>query len=225
MSTPTPASILVVEDEPKLARLLVDYLAAAGHVPTWIADGREAMDTLRGRRFDVVLLDLALPGMDGLQICQGLREFSDAPVMMITARVEEVDRLIGLEAGADDYVCKPFSPREVVARVKAMLRRVQRAAAPPSALQVDAARFSARFHGQPLDLTRVEFRLLEALAGAPGRVFSRDVLLDRLYDDGRAVTDRTVDSHVRNLRRKLEAIAPGEEAIRSIYGLGYRWDG
>jgi two-component system response regulator BaeR len=219
----TAPRILVVEDEPKLATLMVDYLTAAGYVPTRLADGTRALAALREQPFEAVLLDLTLPGLDGMEVCRGLRAFSEMPVLMVTARVEEADRLIGLEAGADDYICKPFSPREVVARVKAVLRRARPGAGPAGPVAIDTAGFSARYHGAALDLTPVEFRLLQAFSQAPGRVFSREQLLDRLHDDGRAVTDRTVDSHIRNLRRKLEAVSP-DRPIRSIYGVGYRWD-
>jgi len=172
------------------------------------------------------VLDLMLPNRDGLDICRELRQFSQVPVVMLTARVEEIDRLLGLELGADDYICKPFSPREVVARIKAILRRAGAAANGPAsqeALKMDPGAHSATLDGQALDLTPVEFRLLHALASAPGQIFSRDRLLDHLYDDHRVVTDRTVDSHVKNLRRKLEAVREGE-TIRSIYGVGYRLD-
>lgn len=223
MSGSSCARILVVEDEPKLAALLVDYLGAAGYEPTWLPHGTRALERLRAETFDAVLLDLTLPGTDGLQVCRALRETSEVPVLMITARVEEIDRLVGLESGADDYICKPFSPREVVARVKAVLRRTQPRGGGGAPVQMDAASFTAKYHGLPLDLTRVEFRLLQAFSQAPGRVFSRDQLLDKLYDDGRAVTDRTVDSHIRNLRRKLQAVTE-EDPIRSIYGVGYRWE-
>ena len=216
--------ILVVEDEPRLAALLVDYLTAAGHIATRLADGAQALAALRAQAFHAVLLDLTLPGLDGLQVCRALRETSDVPVLMITARVEEIDRLVGLEAGADDYICKPFSPREVVARVKAVLRRARRHEVAASPVAMDPDNHAARYHGVALDLTRVEFRLLQAFSQAPGRVFSRDQLLDRVYDDGRAVTDRTVDSHIRNLRRKLEAVS-SDDPIRSVYGVGYRWEG
>ncbi|HSI59516.1 MAG TPA: response regulator [Ideonella sp.] len=223
--------ILIVEDEPKLAALLADYLRAAAYEPRCIADGQQAVDEVRAEAPALMLLDLMLPGLDGLEVCREVRRFSDLPIVMITARVEEIDRLIGLETGADDYVCKPFSPREVVARVKAILRRSRGGGAVPGAqtgtpgpLQIDAAPYRAVFHGVDLELTPVEWRLLQALAEAPGRVFSRDQLLDRIHDDGRAVADRTIDSHVRNLRRKLEAVRPGEEPIRSIYGVGYRYE-
>jgi two-component system response regulator BaeR len=167
-----------------------------------------------------------LPGKDGLEVCRELRAFSDVPIIMVTARVEEIDRLLGLELGADDYICKPFSPREVVARVKAILRRLERSvdAAAPQGLAIDEASYRATLDGQLLDLTPVEFRLLRALASTPGRVYTRDQLLDHLYDDHRVVTDRTVDSHVKNLRRKLEQVRPDQDVIRSIYGVGYRME-
>jgi len=172
-----------------------------------------------------VLLDLMLPGRDGLDICRELRSFSELPVIMMTARVDEIDRLLGLELGADDYICKPYSPREVVARCKAVLRRNRRSPPPErESLQLDEARWRATYHGIELDLTPVEFRLLRTLSAAPGRVFSREHLLDGLYDDHRVVTDRTVDSHIKNLRRKLEQISPEEPLIRSIYGVGYRFE-
>lgn len=218
------ARILVVEDEPKMASLIGDYLRAEGHEPQWIADGREVLPAMEAQPADLVLLDIMLPGMDGLAVCRALRERSDVPIVMLTARVEEADRLLGLDLGADDYICKtPFSPREIMARVRAILRRARRGLPPPpSPLQIDEAGWRASWRGVPLELTPVEFRLLKALAATPGRVFSRDSLLDRLHDDGRAVTDRAVDSHIKNLRRKLEAAAPGQDPIRSIYGVGYK---
>jgi two-component system, OmpR family, response regulator BaeR len=221
--TPPLAHILIVEDEPKLAALLGDYLKASGYASQWIADGREAIPFIRSEPPDLVLLDLMLPGRDGLDICRELRSFSDVPIVMLTARVEEIDRLLGLELGADDYICKPFSPREVVARIKAILRRARSATETIStALKIDDATHRALFNGVALDLTPVEFRLLRTLAATPGRVFSRDRLLDNLYLDHRVVTDRTVDSHIKNLRRKLEQAAPGQDPIRSIYGVGYK---
>lgn len=223
-------TICIVEDEPKLAALLADYLHAAGYDSFIVADGVLALDAIRQRKPALVLLDLMLPGRDGLDICRALRQESAVPVIMVTARVEEIDRLLGLELGADDYICKPFSPREVVARVKAILRRVRAAQAAPDGqaeaalpLRVDAEAHRAWLDGQELDLTPVEFRLLQTLAESPGRIHSRDRLLDRIYDDHRVVTDRTVDSHIKNLRRKLEAVRDAD-LIRSIYGVGYRLD-
>ena len=220
------ARILVVEDEPKMAALLADYLRAAAYDPECIARGDEAVDAYRRGHHDLVLLDLMLPGRSGLDVCRGLRAFSDVPIVMLTALVEEADRLLGLEIGADDYIVKtPFSPREVVARVKAVLRRRRVAdVAEPAPLQLDEPGQRAAFAGNELDLTPIEFRLLRTLAGAPGRVFSRDALLDRLHADQRAVTDRAVDSHVKNLRRKLEAAGAPTDVIRSVYGVGYRFD-
>jgi two-component system, OmpR family, response regulator BaeR len=213
------SKILIVEDEPKLAALEADYLAAAGYETHTIANGLEVVPWVRAQAPDLILLDLMLPGRDGLEVCRELRTFSEIPIVMVTARVEEIDRLIGLDLGADDYVCKPFSVRELVARVKAILRR---GAAPISKLLLDEEKHLAELDGRPLDLTPVEFRLLSALASAPGRVFPRERLLERLYEDHRVVTDRTVDAHVKNLRRKLEEIRPGEELVRSIYGVGYK---
>jgi two-component system, OmpR family, response regulator BaeR len=211
--------ILIVEDEPKLAALEADYLKAAGFETHCLADGREVVPWVRTQAPDLVLLDLMLPGRDGLDVCRELRTFSDVPIVMVTAKVEEIDRLIGLDLGADDYVCKPFSVRELVARVRAILRRRR---TPSTALLIDEERHLAELDGKPLDLTPVEFRLLRALASSPGRVFPRERLLERLYEDHRVVTDRTVDAHVKNLRRKLEEVRPGEDVVRSIYGVGYK---
>ncbi len=217
-------TLLIVEDEPKLGRLLEEYLHRAGYATEHIGDGNAVVPRVRATGPALILLDLMLPGKDGVTICRELRAFSDVPIVMMTARVEEIDRLLGLEAGADDYICKPYSPREVVARVKAILRRAHRSPTPPDGLLLDEARHEARYRDQPLDLTQVEFRLLQTLAAAPGRVFSRDQLLNRLYDDYRVVTDRTVDSHIKNLRRKLGQVHPDPELIRSVYGVGYKLD-
>lgn len=182
---------------------------------------------MRQQQPDIILLDLMLPGMDGLTICRELRKFCEIPIIMVTAKTEEIDRLLGLEIGADDYICKPFSPREVVARVKTILRRCQRAASPDKSrpqLIIDENAFQVRYGEQLLELTPAEFRLLKFMSDNAGTVFSRDQLLDILYDDHRIVTDRTIDSHVKNLRRKLELLDNEKTFIRSIYGLGYRWD-
>jgi two-component system response regulator BaeR len=217
------SKVLIVEDEPKLASLVADYLKAAGYEAHCIENGLEVVSWVKANAPDLVVLDLMLPGRGGLEICKELRTFTDLPIIMVTARVEEVDRLIGLEAGADDYLCKPFSVRELVARVKALLRRPRIGSSlKNSSLLIDEASHKASLDGKELELTPVEFRLLAALAAAPGRVFSRDGLLEKLYADHRVVTDRTVDAHVKNLRRKLEAIRPGADLVRSIYGVGYR---
>jgi two-component system response regulator BaeR len=234
---PGPARVLVVEDEPRLAALLADYLRAAGHEPECVTDGSLALVAYAERRHDLVLLDLMLPGLDGLTVCRRLREDSAVPIVMLTARADEADRLAGLELGADDYIAKnPFSPREVLARVKAVLRRARApalpvAAAPTAAagvplpaLHIDEAAWAARWQGRPLDLTPNEFRLLRTLAARPGRVFERAQLLEQLHGDTRPVTDRAVDSHVKNLRRKLEAAGAGSERIRAVYGVGYAYE-
>jgi two-component system response regulator BaeR len=216
--------ILIVEDEPKLAALEADYLKAAGYDAHILGNGAEVVAWVRAQPPDLILLDLMLPGRDGLEICKELRgavepEIRDVPIVMVTAKVEEIDRLVGLDLGADDYVCKPFSVRELVARVRAILRRRR---TPASGLRLDEDKHQAELDGRPLDLTPVEFRLLGTLAASPGRVFSRGKLLETLYEDHRVVTDRTVDAHIKNLRRKLEAVRPGEDLVRSIYGVGYK---
>jgi two-component system response regulator BaeR len=217
------AHVLIVEDEPKIAALLADYLAASGFRTSVLGTGEGAVERIRTHAPDAVLLDVMLPGSDGFAICRGVRAFSNVPILMVTARVEEIDRLLGLELGADDYIVKPFSPREVVARVRAVLRRAQPSApgAEPT-LHLDDGRFEVRVHGQALALTPVEFRLLRKLVAQPGRVFSRAQLIDALYVDHRVASDRTVDSHVKNLRRKLADC--GADPIASVYGVGYRFE-
>lgn len=217
------APVLVVEDEPKLAALVSDYLTNAGYTVHCVDNGLDVLPAVKVFSPRLILLDLMLPGRDGLEVCRELRTFSTVPVIMMTARVEEIDRLLGLELGADDYICKPFSPREVMARVKVILRRGPLLENPATArLCIDEAHYRASLDGIALDLTPVELRLLRTLGDSPGRVFSRDQLLDNLYFDHRVVTDRTVDSHIRNLRRKLEQACPGRDPIRSIYGVGYK---
>ena len=217
------AHVLIVEDEPKIAALLRDYLAAAGMGASILESGDGAVEWIRAHAPDAVLLDVMLPGTDGLAICRAVRAFSNVPILLVTARVEEIDRLLGLELGADDYICKPFSPREVVARVRAVLRRaVGPAKGEPAPIELDAERFEARVRGRALALTPVEFRLLSRLVAQPGGVFSRVQLIDASYVDHRIVSDRTIDSHVKNLRRKLAE--SGVDPIASVYGVGYRFE-
>jgi len=213
--------IYVVEDEPELAALVADYVRGAGFEATVFGDGALALEAIRRAPPLLVVLDLMLPGLDGMSLCRALRAFSTVPIVMVTARVEEIDRLLGLEAGADDYLCKPFSPRELVARIKAILRRTGRA---PPGLAVDTGARRALVHGRPLTLTPSEFEVLAALARRPGQVFTRAQLLELVRQDDLDVTERAIDSHIKNLRRKIDAAAPGLEPIRSIYGLGYRFD-
>lgn len=218
-------TILIVEDEPKLANLLADYLKASGFEPAALSTGTEVVPWIREQAPDLVLLDLMLPGRDGMEICKEVRTFSRVPIIMVTARVEEIDRLLGLELGADDYICKPFSPREVIARVKAVLRRTRdgRTIEAPG-LVLDKDRYRAVLHGRDLELTAVEFKLLHFLAANPGRIYGRQQLMDRIYADERIVSDRTIDSHIKKLRRKIEAAAPEAVLIRSVYGVGYKFD-
>ena len=221
-----PATILIVEDEAKIASLLRDYLEKIGGYQTqWVARGDEVMKVFEELSPDLVLLDLMLPGMDGLEVCKAIRLKSRVPVIMVTALVEEIDRLLGLELGADDYICKPFSPREVVARVKAVLRRVNAFEDKTllSGLQIDTERHTAKLNNRQLKLSPVEFALLSRLSANPGQVFSRDQLMSSIYSDYRIVSDRTVDTHVKNLRRKLEESSPGTDLIESVYGVGYRF--
>jgi two-component system response regulator BaeR len=217
--------ILIVEDEPKIAGLLADYLVSQGGFRTErIERGDAAVEGFRAFSPDLVLLDLMLPGLDGIEVCKRLRAESTVPIIMVTARVEEIDRLLGLELGADDYICKPFSPREVVARVKAVLRRSSAGAGTESTgLHIDREAHMARYRDRDLPLTPVEFALLSTLAGQAGRVFSRDQLMNEMYSDYRVVSDRAVDTHVKNLRKKLSQAADGQEMIESVYGLGYRF--
>ena len=222
-------AIMIVEDEPELASVVADYARAAGYAPSVFGDGAQALEAIRRAPPALVVLDLMLPGLDGLSLCRAVRAFSDVPIVMVTARVEEVDRLLGLETGADDYLCKPFSPRELMARIKAILRRAgataaTAAAAAAPALVLDQAARRIALHGQALDLTPSEYAILAALARRPGQVLSRAQLLDAAQADNFDANDRAIDSHVKNLRRKIDAVAPGLEPIRSIYGLGYRCD-
>jgi two-component system, OmpR family, response regulator BaeR len=217
--------ILIVEDEEKLASLLNDYLRQARFEPYQLVNGLEVVPWVREQRPDLILLDLMLPGRDGLEICKEIRSFSSVPIIMTTARVEEIDRLLGLELGADDYICKPFSPREVVARVKAVLRRTDGGATIKAAgLVLDELRLQATLNKQELDLTAVEFKLLQFLAANPGRIYGRQQLMDRIYPDERVVSDRTIDSHIKKLRRKIATVNPNEELIHSVYGVGYKFE-
>ena len=220
--------ILVVEDELKLANLQLDYLKNAGFKTTHLDNGLDVLPWLILNQPNLILLDLMLPGCDGLDICREIRVFSNVPIIIITARVEEIDRLLGLEMGADDYICKPFSPREMIARVKAVLRRQEgqmtSLGISSSTLRLNPSSFRVIASGQEIELTAVEFQLLQAMYSQPGRIFSRDKLMDLIYQDQRIVSDRTIDSHIKKLRKKLTDILPDQELIHSVYGAGYRYD-
>ncbi|MEE4240784.1 MAG: response regulator [Desulfopila sp.] len=216
-------SILIVEDTRELAQLLRDYLLLADFEPHCLHEGTAVIDWVRRNQPHLILLDLMLPGKDGIEICREIRRFSQVPIIMITARVEEKARLAGLDLGADDYICKPFSPREVVARVRAVLRRSGNGIENPDLLQLDPEKYQAHINGKLLSLTVVEFHLLAILAEHPGRVFSRNQLIERIYPDQRVVSDRTIDSHIKKLRKKINA-AHKRELIHSIYSAGYKFE-
>ena len=221
------ARVLIVEDDAKIAALLRDYLSQAGYQVSLLERGDGVEAFVAREHPDLVLLDLQLPGKDGLAICRALRERGKGPaILMVTARVEEIDRLLGLELGADDYVCKPFSPREVVARVKAILRRGQTAEEEGSRLtlgpiDLEPSAHQVRVAGDPLALTPIEFRLLVTLLSQPRRVWSRAELLKRAGVSEFEGYERNIDSHVKNLRRKLKQRLAGRDAVRSVYGVGY----
>ena len=221
--------IIIVEDEDKIAQILVDYLAKDGFKTIVLNDGTNAVETIQVSDPVFVILDLMLPGKDGLSICREVRQFSTVPILMLTARVDEIDRLLGLEMGADDYVCKPFLPREVVARIRAILRRVQQHPAVTTddkieyrGIVLSPKRFLCRTGEEELDLTPVEFRMLQSLMSQPGRVYSRESLMKSSYPDDRIVSDRTIDSHIKNLRKKLSDAVGDDDIIHSIYGVGYK---
>ena len=238
-----PKKILIVEDEPKLAQLLVDYFQQSGFQTHSIADGQQALNWIKENHqteIDFIVLDLMLPNLDGMEICKEVRKFSHVPILMATARVEEIDRLLGLELGADDYICKPYSPREVIARVKAILRRfeiqqnlvceAEQGITSPSAAEVMAnlvleeEKYKAVLNGKALELTAVEFQILAILASEPGRIFSRQQLMDQGYQDHRIVSDRTIDSHIRKLRKRIKEKCPELDIIHSVYGVGYKFE-
>ncbi|MGD8512981.1 MAG: response regulator [Deltaproteobacteria bacterium] len=223
----THHSILIVEDETKIAELLRDYLEAASFAVSCLYQGDGVVSAVKENPPDLILLDVMLPGKDGMEICRAIRKFSSVPIIMITARIEEIDRLIGLELGADDYVCKPFSPREVVARVKAVLRRVH-PESDAKRLVVGPIRLNEETHQVTIDdeelkLTPSEFGLLKVMMTHPGRVFSRNELINKVQGYDFEGYDRTIDTHVKNLRKKIDSRLPGQEIISTVYGVGYKF--
>lgn len=218
--------IVLVEDELALANVVKDYLAHERAMVSILCDGTDAARMIIEEEPDLAILDIMLPGRDGFAICRDVRRKSAVPIIMLTAKVEEIDRLLGLELGADDYICKPFSPRELIARTKAVLRRSSapsHQAEPKHHIVVDPQRWSVMIDGNGLDLTRREFLLFEALHRRPGRVFSRAQLLDLVYTESNDVVDRTIDSHIKNIRGKAKRAAD-VDPIRSVYGVGYAFE-
>ena len=214
--------ILIVEDEAAIADTLLFALQGEGFTTTWLSLGQAALEHQRQTPADLVILDIGLPDISGFETCKQLRRFSDVPVMLLSARDAEIDRVVGLEIGADDYVIKPFSPREVAARVRAILKRVGPGVA-PALFQVDLERMQISYRGQPLSLTRHEFRLLQSLLEQPERVFSREQLLDAVGVPADAGYERNIDSHIKSLRSKLRSVAAQAEPIQTHRGLGYSY--
>lgn len=224
----TGKHILVVEDEKKIASLLCDYLKEAGFRTSAQNNGDHVISQVKKDPPDLILLDIMLPGKDGMELCREVRQFSNVPIIMITARVEEIDRLLGLELGADDYICKPFSPREVVARVKAIFRRMH---VQPRAhhlvagsISLDDETHQVMIHENVLNLTPSEFGVLKIMMSRPGRVFSRNELINRVQGYDFEGYDRTIDTHIKNLRKKIARQLPGQEIISTVYGVGYKFN-
>jgi len=215
-------SILIVEDEIKLANLLMDYFKLTEYEPFQLNNGNEVIAWVKANQPKAILLDIMLPGKDGIELCKEIRQFSNVPILMVTAKVDEIDRLLGLELGADDYICKPFSPREVVARVKAVLRRTTTKVDSSTTLVLDADQYIASYRGKEVSLTSVECQLLQPLVDKPGRIFTREQLMGNMYSDHRIVSHRTIDSHIKKLRKKLTILSSDEDFIQSVYGAGYR---
>jgi two-component system, OmpR family, response regulator BaeR len=225
MSDRSSHRVLVAEDDPKISDLLINYLRADGYEASAAFDGHEALRLIREQQPNAVILDWMLPGLDGISVCKAVRAFSDVPILMVTARIDEVDRLLGLDTGADDYICKPFAPREVIARVRALLRRTHgRVRTSPQPWVVDEASFRISWQGQWLPLTRIEFMMFRLLLSRPGRVYSRDQLLSSVNDSQRDISDRAIDTHIKNLRKKVHTVDSAADCIASVYGVGYRFD-
>ncbi len=221
-------TVLIVDDEPRIVEVARDYLEHAGFAVLTAADGPSALKTARSRKPDVIVLDLGLPGLDGLDVARTLRHEFAVPIVMLTARDDELDRVLGLEIGADDYVTKPFSPRELVARIRAILRRVDRQDEPSDRIEaagvtIDLARMRVEADGRAVELTPTEFQLLVALARQPGRIFTRSQLLDAIHGLAFESYERAIDAHVKNLRRKLEPDPSRPRYVLTVYGVGYRF--
>lgn len=216
--------ILIVEDEIKLANLMSDFLTSHHYQTHLIHHGDEVLSWLESNKPNVILLDIMLPGQSGIELCKAIRKFSNVPIIMVSAKVEEIDRLLGLELGADDYICKPFSYAELVARVKAILRRVNSTKEPVNnAMTLDESTYSVNYKNSSIELTNFEFQLFKPLYSNPNRIYSRDSLMDTMYADQRIVSHRTIDSHIKKLRKKLDEVTQTDSVIQSVYGVGYRF--
>lgn len=220
----TADCVLIVEDELHTAEILADYLRLENYISHILTDGLLVAPWVNEYKPALILLDLMLPGKSGLELCKEIRSYSSVPIIITTARIEEIDRLIGLELGADDYICKPYSPREVVARVKTVLRRLVLPTLLETGLKLDASCYRATLDGQDLQLTAAEFRLLYYLASHPGRVYNRQQLLNNIYTDDRALNDRAIDNFIKNIRKKIASVKDRSQLIHSVYGVGYKYD-
>lgn len=233
-------TVLVVEDEPKLAQLHKEYIEQSGFQSHIIHNGLDVISWIKQNTPSLVVLDLMLPGKDGLTLCKEIRQFSEVPIIMVTARVEEIDRIVGLELGADDYVCKPVSPNELVARIRANVRRSSfshntqhithntthsyRISDIDDGINIHESSYKATLNKQTLDLTAIEFQLLLTLVKRPGRIFSREQIMQHIYSDSRIVSHRTIDSHVKKIRKKLSQVDPKNEYIHALYGVGFKYE-
>jgi len=223
------ATILIVEDEPDLAELLSQYANSAGYATHIIGNGSDVAPWLASNSAHLIVLDLMLPGKGGLDICKDIRKHNQTPIIITTAKVEEIDRLVGLELGADDYICKPYSPREVIARIKTVLRRTEindseQDNTSTPAITIDMDKLQLVVNQSAIELTKIELNLFRLLYDEPGKIFSRQSILDNIYHDYRIVSDRTVDSHIKKLRKKLHEGLPSSDLIKSIYGVGYKFE-
>ncbi|TEW52788.1 response regulator [Psychromonas algicola] len=225
-------TILIVEDEAHIAEVLIAYCENNGYLTQHLNRGKDVTNFIKENKVDLMLLDLMLPDIDGLEICKQIRVFSQMPIIMLTAKSEEIDKLLGLEFGADDYICKPFSPREVIARIKSVLRRAinnsteidQTQLIKHSEFEMKIAEHEVTFQGQFLDLTPREFLILQLFLENSGRVFSRDEILAYAYSDTLEISDRNIDTHIKNIRKKINQIDDKVDPIRSVYGIGYKFN-
>ena len=217
--------IVVVEDDERISGILTDYLRNEGFCTTWFSDGGVALREVKKSMPDLIVLDVMIPGIDGINFCRAIRQFSDVPIIIVSARIDEADKLLGLDTGADDYMCKPISPRELMSRVHSLLRRVEgRVSQGKRPWIIDDQGFRIAWKGEWLGLTPLEFRMLRLLLSHPGRVFSRYQLLDSIHEEHRDITDRAVDTHIKNIRKKIKTIDSAQEHIISVYGVGYRFE-
>ena len=217
--------VLVVEDEMKIANLLCDYINAEGYESQIVGNGAEALTVFESFQPNIILLDIMLPGMNGIEVCKAIRKKSNIGIIMVSAKTEEIDRLIGLEIGADDYICKPFSPKEVIVRIRSLLRRLNQPDVEHQTnpiIQLDEESYSVKIKNQTIQITPTEFRLLLILLKQPGRIYSRSQLVDKLHEHFSDISDRAIDSHIKNVRKKIKNVAPEHEIIKSVYGVGYK---